>query len=316
MNYLNYHQFDSIVAGFFDRFGAESEVAGSFHDRETGYYEIVPFFGPDGIDPQTVPVKILDDSFHFTDQLIAEVAADFEQSMLSEGLLRSGPPVIKLADAVWTGVKKRLIVQPCSYGLQAGSCLALDEKHERLAPYGSLREYYLAKNRSRKLCDNPLAVCLGVSALAVLGKGDKARVLTVRRSPHLASLGSTWGPSVAGSVEFGHVADDLLQLLRNGLADEISEELGLCSHDYRLIPLACAREVFRGERPQLFAAMELNMSEEELKKALDDIPGDHKEFDKYELVGLFSEPTGQSVGVPLNFEVAMNLKLLKQYLSS
>ncbi len=317
MQYLDYNRWQDIVQDFFRRFEGCPEVGSTSVNRACGYFEIVRFFGSYGIDPKDVFVEMRDQPFEFSDDRIARLATEIERAMMTEGRIHAGPDILKLVDVDLTGEGKSLIVQPCRYGYQAGSCLALDYEHSLFDELGGcLREYYLSRYSSRVLGDNPLAICLGISACVVVQQEGVGRVLIVRRSVRLASLESTFGPSVAGSVERGHLSDNLLELLQGAVSAEASEELCLAPAEYRLAPLAYGREIFRGERPQLFAALITDLSAEELSERWDSLDPATREFDEYVFLPLIGD-SGREDGMAeqMNFEVAMNLQLLREYLS-
>ncbi|MDH3937540.1 MAG: hypothetical protein OEV68_09425, partial [candidate division Zixibacteria bacterium] len=138
----------------------------------------------------------------------------------------------------------------------------------------------------------------------------------VRRSAGLSSLESTLGPSMAGSVEVSNLGDNLFDLLENAISDEAAEELSLSSDEYRLVPLAYGREVFRGERPQLFAALVTELSAREMTEKLDKLDAETREFDEFFFRPLTGILEGKDRVPPeINFEAAMNLLLLREYLS-
>lgn len=316
MQYLDYNRLQIILQDFFNRFGDCPELESTSVNRECGYFEICRFFGPDGIDPRDVSVELRGGPFEFSDDRIAQFATEIERTMTAEGRIHAGADLLKLVDADLTGAGKNLIVQPCRYGHQAGSCLALDYEHPLFDKFGGcLREYYLSQYRSRATCENPLAICLGASACVVVQQEGGANVLFVRRSAPLASLESTIGSSVAGSVERGHLGDNLFELLRRAISAEAAEELCLSPAEYRLVPLGYGREIFRGERPQLFAALVTNLSAEELSDRLDSLDPATSEFEDY----IFLPLTGNSGREDrhlerINFEAMMNLQLLREYL--
>lgn len=315
MQYLNYNRWQSIVQDFFRRFGGCPELKSTSVDHAFGYFEILRFFGPDGIDPREVSVEMQGAPFEFSDDRIAQFTSEIACAMMSEGRIHAGPDLLKLVDADLAGADKSLTVQPCGYGHQAGSCLALDYEHPLFDKFGGcLRQYYLSHFPSRAICDNPLAVCLGVSACLVVQQEGGDQVLFVRRSARLASLESTYGPSVAGSVERDHLGDNLFELLQGAVSAEAAEELQLSPAEYRLIPLAYGREIFRGERPQLFAALMTDLSTEELSELLDSLDPATREFDDYVFLPLAGDPPGDArVAEQMNFEAAMNLQLLREY---
>jgi len=315
MMYLNYNRFRSLVDGYFERFRGSPEISKRQVDRNFGYFDIVRFFGAEAVDPAEIAITYQAEPFEFTDDRIARFAVEIEKRMTAEGRLYSGPPVMKQVEANLAGPNRSLTVQPCHYGLQAGSCLALDYRHPLFDNHGgTLREYYLSETKSREVRDNPLAICLGVSAWVVAESAEGRELLVVNRAAHLASLESSFGPSVAGSVEYDVGGANLLELLHGSLAAETSDELGLAPTEYQCVPLAHAREIFRGERPQLFGAILTHLTPTELTARLERLDPERREFDDYEFLPLGIDTAGPGRWVDqLNFEGGMNLELLSQY---
>ena len=315
MLYLDYNRFRPLVDEFFERFGSSPEVSKRQVNRDFGYFDIVRFFGTEAVDPAEIAITYHAEPFEFTDDRIARFAVEIEKRMKAEGRLYSGPAVMKLVEANLAGPNRNLTVQPCHYGLQAGSCFALDYRHPLLENHGGiLREYYLSETTSREVRDNPLAICLGVSACVVAESAEGRELLMVHRAAHLASLESSFGPSVAGSVEYVVEGDNLLDVMRVSIAAEAFEELGLSPSEYTFIPLAYTREIFRGERPQLFGAILTHLTPNELTARLERLDPERREFDDYEFLplGIDSASPGRLVD-QLNFEGGMNQELLSQY---
>ncbi len=318
MMYLDYNRFRPLVDGYLERFDDSVELSRRPVNRDFGYFDIVRFFGAEAVDPAEIAVTYQAEPFEFTDDRMARLALEIQERMKAEGRLYSGPAVMKLVEANLAGPNRSLTVQPCHYGLQAGSCFALDYRHPLFENHGgTLREYYLSETKSREVRDNPLAICLGVSAWLVAESAKGRELLIVHRAAHLASLESSFGPSVAGCVEYVVAGDNLLDVMRVSIAAEVFEELGLASSEYTYVPLAYAREIFRGERPQLFGAILIHLTPTELTARLKRLDPEKREFDGYEFLSL-----GMDIASPgrlvdqLNFEGGMNLELLSQYYRS
>ncbi len=315
MMYLDYNRFRLLVAEYFERFGGSPEISKRQVNRDFGYFDIIRFFGAEAVDPAEIAITYQAEPFEFTDDRIARFAVEIQERMTAEGRLYAGPPVMKLVEANLAGPNRSLTVQPCHYGLQAGSCFALDYRHPLFADWGgNLREYYSSRTKSHEVRDNPLAICLGVSAWVIVESAESRELLMVHRAAHLASLEASFGPSVAGSVEYVVERDNLLDVMRVSIAAEASEELGLSSSEYTYIPLAYTREIFRGERPQLFGAILTHLTPTELTARLERLDPEKREFDDYEFLPLEIDTAspGQLVD-RLNFEGGMNLELLSQY---
>ncbi|UCC44434.1 MAG: hypothetical protein JSU65_00445, partial [Candidatus Zixiibacteriota bacterium] len=111
------------------------------------------------------------------------------------------------------------------------------------------------------------------------------------------------------NVDFATGYNSLQDILTVQLGKEMIEELGLSSAEYRITSLAYSREIFRGERPQLFALAECGLSRPQLATRLESLPVARREFDSYEFVDFGSSAEG------LNHEAAMNHALIAEYLS-
>jgi len=315
MVYLDYNRFREIVDDYFECSHDAPDTSRQQVNREYGYIDVTRFFGDDAVDPGNIAVERRETPFNFKDDWIAAFAAEMEASLSADGRLHAGPAVMKLVAADLRSPRPSITVQPCRYGLQAGNCFALDYRHPSFEKYGgSLRDYYLLKYPSRSVEDNPLAICLGVAACVVVGPAENRELLVVHRSARMASLESSFGPSVAGSVDYPTVGDNLASLMRNAIAAEAAEELRLAPAEYEFIPLAYAREIFRGERPQLFGALLTNLTRPELIARLEKLDPETREFDRYEFLrldnsGFHPNPLVEQV----NFEGRMNLELLREY---
>ena len=315
MMYLDYNRFRSLVDEYFERFRGSPEISKRQVNRDFGYIDIVRFFGTEAVDPAEIGITHQAEPFEFTDDRIARFALEIQERMKAEGRLYSGPAAMKLVEANLAGPSASMTVQPCHYGLQAGSCFALDYRHPLFDNHGgTLREYYLTETKSREVSHNPLAGCLGVSACVVAESAEGRELLMVHRAAHLASLEASFGPSVAGSVDYDVGGVNLLELLHGSLAAEASEELGLAASEYTFMPLAYAREIFRGERPQLFGAILTHLRPTELTTRLEGLDPERREFDDYKILPLGIDGISQRRLVDqLNFEGGMNLELLLQY---
>ncbi len=318
MKYLDYDILPDFLKEYFN---SPDEIAarrvGIEQNHDSGYFDIVRFFGTRAVNPKEVPVRYLPEPFTFRDPLIRKYAQEIAAEMHRAGRLFHGPLTMKVAEADLHSPPYFLKVQPCSYDDQAGSCFALDYPHRLFHGKGeTLRQYYKRTYPSKELRDNPLAICLGVCGLVLTGDGERLSFLLVHRSAHLASLENSVGPSVAGAVDFKKGYRNLHELLLAAVSEELTEELALQPEEYTVTPLAYAREIFRGERPQLFCAIHTALSEEALSKRLAAISG-KREFDSFRFV-----PLGKRKRVPekaihgLNHEARMNYYLLEEYLHS
>ena len=316
MKYLEYSELPAFVAAHFP--GSEdSRRVGRLGQFLSDYLDTVRFFGPDGIRPSDVTLRYLNEPFRFTDPLIAEFASKAAGQMRAEGRLHDGPPAMKLAASDFGSGTPSLIVQPCDYALQAGSCFALDLPDARFAHAGgTLREYYRRGCLVPRVENNPLAICLGVCGYLIVDERGDRMLLQVRRSSSLASLEGTCGPSVAGVVDFVAGYRHLQQLVDSSMGSEVEEELGLESNEYEIIPLAWSTELFRGERPQIFCVIRTLLDREELTARLRAIPADRSEFESFKFVPLYGGTVlDQKHFEALNPEAKMNFFLMEEYLS-
>ena len=292
-------------------------TVGRNRNYDSGYFDIIRFFGNNLSDPAEISIEYHADSFSFDDQRIAEFSHLMERRFTDEGRLFTGPPVMKLVDFNHHKFTSIMTVQACRYGDQAGSCFALDLIHPLFEKCGgSLRDYYLSQYQSRKLQDNPLAICFGVCACLLVREDGINYLLGMERATHLASLESSFGPSVAGSIDFADDFSNLSVMLHRSLAQEASEELALSPSEYELIPLAFAREIFRGERPQLFCLIRTDLNRSEITKRLAGIVPHPLEFSTFEFMELSTKNRlPDSCLRRMNHEARMNYYLIEENMS-
>lgn len=298
--------------------GRERErLAGAHRQYDSGYHSIVRFFGRDRIDPADIVVKHLEDSFRLSDPVIAEFAQEMEGRLRSEGRLYDGPPTMKLAECSIETPPRSITVQPCDYGVQAATCFTLDEPHPLFEPYGgTLRDYYRQQKTSLSVADNPLAVCLGVCAYMVIEERGRAYLVQVKRSGKLASMENSFGPTVAGAVDYTKGCANLEALALSSLGAEIGEEINLRPGEYKTVPLAWGMEIFRGERPQLFCLVRTTLERMEIAARLESIDPAEREFESYEFHRLYGGVmVDRKIFESLNLEARFNCLLLEEYLS-
>lgn len=316
MKYLDYSVMRSVLNRFFgEEKTRQSRLVGPPRQFESDYFDIVRFFGGLGVDPSEVKIKRLARPFEFKDEHIARFSEWAEEELRRDGRLYRGSLATRVTEADFGSAAPAISIQPCDYGRQAGSCFALDLPHEEFDG-GTLRQYYLDTYTSRDIDDNPLAICLGVCGLLLTNEQDSPSVLLVRRAAHLASLEDSIGPSAAGSIDWDEHSANLLEMIRSSLGDEIREELELHENQYTLTPLAWAREVFRGERPQVFCLIRVDMSGAELDSHMAGTIEASDEIASYALAGLEDglPPQTGSWG-SLNPEARMNWLLLSEWLA-
>ena len=305
MSYLDYSKFQAFLARYFSE-----RAAGP--TRDSGYFDIIRFFGRDAVDPRDIAVRCVPGRYRFSDTRIARFADEIATELRRQGRLLDGPTVMKLVSFDPSARPPIMAVQEAAYEQSSGSCFALDVEHPLFADAGgTLREYYKPQCRSHAVTDNPLCICLGVSGMLLTAGARGPLVLQVKRTGKVATLAGEYGPSVAGVVDFTDRFENLEQLLRAQMAAEISEELNLRPDEYTLEPLAYAREIFRGERPQLFSLIRTTLDASGLARRLNGTEPSRREFDSFDLVAAEALPPAR-----LNFEAKMNWHFVSEYLDT
>ena len=306
----------SIMPQFLERyFSAPGERAarlvGKEQSYDSGYYDIVRFFGSDRINPDKVAVRYRDDAWKLEDPIISGFARAIEAQFRREGRLYEGPRVAAVAEKQFEGAGPHVTIQPCDYGIFAGSCLALDRPDESFRHHGgTLREYYRHIMQGFDRPSFPLPGCLGVCGLLVGGSdAGSGWFLTVRRAGHLTSLENSHGGSAAGMVDFIGGYQNLGEMARTAMAAEVAEELGLENGEYEVEPLAWAREIFRGEKPQLFCLLRTGLSPEAVRRRLEGLSG-RPEFDQFRFMPWQGGPAA------LNHEAVMNFYLAEEFFAA
>lgn len=314
MRYLDYDKHDQIVREYF---GADfsARAVGTNRAHDSGYIDIVRFFGRGKVEPERIAINYDPAPFQFSDPLIAQYAAEIERTMRAEGRLYDGPLVMKLQSTDFGSTSPSITVQPATYGQQAGSCFALDLPHPLFENHGgTLRAYWKNNYEKTSVESNPLAICLGVCGFLIIREsGRPPRIVCQHRTGTLASLESSIGPSVAGSVDWIAGYKTLDELTRDAMAREITEELGLESGEYTITPLAYAREIFRGEKPQIFCSIATALSQHEVSARLHNLSAVHAEHDSFDFI---PAPTaGVDAPAEFNHEARMNYYLLEELMA-
>ena len=318
MKYLDYNLMPDFMIRYFSEESENgSTLAGADKKYESGYFDIFRFFGNQAVDPQQVVINYAPGEFKFHDDIIEVFAKEMEQKLISENRLHEGPPIMKVIDYDFYRTPY-IKVQKARYGDIAGSCFVLDYPHTLFVQKGgTLREYYKNRYPSLKIKDSPLPLCLGICGILHVIENGQRYFLKVHRSSRLASLENSIGPSAAGSVDFKDDYNNLLDLIDDALGRELEEELNLKKDNYNIIPLAFAREIFRGESPQLFCLVETRRSREELIFGFEKVSGSQREFDSYTFETLDKKGRcrdNESIA-SLNHEAKMNYYLIEEYLS-
>jgi phage tail protein X len=312
MRHLDYDKHDEIVRKYYgDEHSARA--VGKNRRIDSGYIDIVRFFGPGAVDPSNVGLCYDSQPFTFSDSIIARFAAEIAQMMRSEGRLYDGLLVTKLKAADLAGEIKSLTLQPVDYALQAGSCLALDLEHSLFANSGgTLRSYWKSNYPGTAIESNPLPICLGVCGfLAIKTPYGGTELLCQRRSGRVTSLESSVGTSVAGLVDWNPTFTTLTDLIHDAMNREIVEEIGLAPGEYSLVPLAYAREIFRGERPQIFCLITSELSQKDIETRLGALRPTHSEHDSSFWMTIARDHNASGFA-SLNHEARMNYYLLEE----
>lgn len=297
--------------------GAESDrqkrMVGAEKKHESWYFDIVRFFGSEGVDPGLV--KVICNSAYFppSDGSILRFSEKVAAMLRAEGRLHDGPPVAQIIDANW--LSGSLVIRPLEYADQVAG-FAMDLPDERFQPWGgTLRGYVRKIFPSYDMAHSPVKSGVGVCGILIVNEGKQTSLLKVRRSGKLASLENSGGPSVAGSVEFADDFGNLNELIQRSMIREVQEELGLKQDEFTVRPLAYAREMLRGDRPQLFTAVETTLTCQQISKRMEAIPPESREFSEYEFVAISDGKLAEAEIAALNFEAKMNYHLVEEWLA-
>lgn len=319
MNYLVYSKLSALIERSPELFGpVEERLVGVDRDCDSGFYDIVRFFGPGAIDPSRVKVTVKEGRQAIVDETIARYAAYVADRLRRQGRLYDGPTVTGVLSTGFAGSSPEVLVQETAYADFAGSCFALDLPHPLFDKYGgTLRDYYTATYSSVPVVERPLANCFGVCGYVLMEEKGKRFLLQVVRAGNLATMAGSPGPSVAGSVDFKPDYVSLSDILDRALGKEVEEELRLNRTEFEIIPLAFAREIFRGDNPQLFALVRTSLTRQELATRMSAIPEEEREFARFRFVPLDDRNRlGDKTLHEVNFEAKMSYYLAEEYLSS
>jgi hypothetical protein len=122
---------------------------------------------------------------------------------------------------------------------------------------------------------------------------------------------------VAGSVDFTTDFSRLSDLIEGSLGAEIAEELGLQAGEYEIIPLAYAREIFRGEKPQIFCLVETNLTEPDLSERISALKPERQEIQSFDFVSMTLDRINREAWLEsINHEARMNYYLVEEYLET
>ena len=313
---LDYAKYREALQKYFAQPDQRAQrMVGAFRQVDSEYSDIVRFFGPQGVNLDHVRIARAERQFEFHDGKVKRYTEAVERLLIQEGRLYAGPLATKLVDIDWRAREPFAVIQRCRYGDQAGSCFALDRENA-LFDGATLREYYLSHYPDRSVRSNPLAICWGVCGMLLLRDDQGWTVVSVHRSGRLASLEESWGPTVAGSVDWSAEYETLAQMAECSLKQEALEEIGLRAEDYDLIPLAYGREIFRGERPQLFYALRVRLVQTRIEELVKEAIHRTGEFDDYRLMRLHDGRLTETQIALLNHEARATYYLLEEWLAT
>lgn len=166
-------------------------------------------------------------------------------------------------------------IQPAKYESQIATNLTLDWESGKLSggqPGATLRNAFEppVNGRLLPLSQSRLANTLGVAAM--LRSADNRLLFTIRSDKTAVMSPDRLHCSSSGVFEWKDLSwqDGMLPFttLYNGMQREIDQELNLPKDSYTLIPLALARELPRGGKPQLFLAANCRLPLEDIKERM------------------------------------------------
>lgn len=319
MNYLIYSKLTALLERSPELFAPrERRLVGVDRAFDSGFYGIVRFYGPDAVDPSRVAITVLPGRYEIGDPIIQHYAQYVAERLRRQGRLYDGPTVTGVVSAVLTGESAEVVVQETAYRDFAGSCFALDMPHPLFSRHGgTLRDYYVRTYAKTSVDSRPLANCLGVCGYLMIDEGSRRFLLQIVRAGHLATMAGSPGPSVAGSVDFKPDYSSIADIVARALGQEVEEELRLVRGEFEIVPLAFARELFRGDNPQLFALVRTGLSRQQLAARLSAIPDDEREFADFRFIELSGDGrmSGDRID-SVNFEAKMSYFLAEEYLHS
>jgi hypothetical protein len=248
-----------------------------------------------------------DQMFAFSDQRISEFAQKQAERLRAEGKLYDGPPALRLVQLQVSEdlANTKFSVQPCRYADQAGSSFLLNYPDALLNDTGGTLRTYLEQKYHPSQFMEQLPGCFGVCGMVIT---SDRKIPVPLRGRLLASMAHTWGPSVAGGVDYDSKLACFDDILATQLPIELDEELGLKQGEYSFTPASCALEGGRGMRPQLFAMITTMLDSIELLERVQSLPEDEREHDDLRWIRL-DDPLNWSADLlqSLNYEAAYSL---------
>lgn len=314
MAYLDYNAFVEFVDEYFAD-NRSARLVGTARSYDSRYTEIVRFFDGTAPEPRRVAMRYDDDQFAITDPVIEQFTREMERQFRKEGRLYDGPKVMAVRQVRCSGDRPDVCVHPADYGDKCGM-FALDLEHPVFGTHRTLRRYYKSTYGHFDFADSPFPPTLGVCGYLLVEEARNRFLLQVTRSGRLASLSNTLGPSAAGSVDYVEGYADLAQLIDDALGREVVEEINLKPGEFTVTPLAFARELYRGEKPQLFCLVQCSLDRATIAGRMAQIPPEMREHARFEFVKLNGDGTLAPAFLDrLNHEARMNYHLIKEMLS-
>lgn len=260
-----------------------------------------------GLHGKSLSLKHSSASFAFSDQRISAFAHAQADRLRTEGKLYDGPPALRLVQLQVSEdlANTKFSVQPCRYADQAGSSFLLDYPDAIFDDSGGTLRSYLEQNYHPTQFMEQLPGCFGVCGMVIT---SDRKIPVPLRGRLLASMAHTWGPSVAGGVDYELKLQCLDDILATQLPIELEEELGLQQGEYSFTPASFALEGGRGMRPQIFAMITTSLESIELLERVQSQPEEEREHDDLRWIRL-DDPLKWSVDLlqSLNFEAAYSL---------
>ena len=126
--------------------GKEKRLVGRKREYDSGYFDIIRFFGPFKWEPSKIIIKYLPGIFTFDDPLIEQYAAEMEKRLRADDRLYEGPTAMMMAGFDVASDPPVMTVREVNYGDVAGSSYTLDLKHPLFENTGgTLRNYYKSR---------------------------------------------------------------------------------------------------------------------------------------------------------------------------
>jgi hypothetical protein len=257
----------------------------------------VPLFLPEpGFDPKSVQLVLAEADFR-AEFVVQEVVDSYEAVALARGKLFFNGENARLlqADA------ERFVFQGSFYFDYLGTNLALDIEHR---PFGSRRRQISPEGALESLAESVLANATGINGLMFTSDG---RMVLQRRGDNVIIRPSQICPGFSGTID----KDDIENALGRGgsLADlraarEMVEETGVSYSEVKMVKfLGVTRELIRGGAPEMFYALDLNVSHASIMNR-------HRKDNEGELLFVDLGVYGRAAGLPKSSGMTLNQVLV------